>query len=304
MRVSVVVNTFNSEKFIEDCLKSLEKQTVKPNEVLVVDHNSKDNTLAIAEKFGCRIIVVEKGKRGFARDVGWRKARGSLVLYADSDNVLSENWVEEILKKFEQGADAVIDSIRVYNPDNYFKKCIDFLYWFRLKNYKPFSAWAFKKSVMQKVGGFKDLWIEEIDLGKRLLKNGFKILHAKKAVRFHAGKPYSFLEMPKRFFLAGKNEYKDIYSVYPESFPTKNMLLFFGFFLLFLTSIMLGLFYPLFFLFSLTLFFLLYLLLFLKFCFTQKACRFIPLKYVLGITFNSFLRAIFLPLGVLFGMLF
>ena len=49
--VSIIVPTYNSEKFLEGCLESIQKQTYSHIELIVVDNNSKDNTKEIARKY-------------------------------------------------------------------------------------------------------------------------------------------------------------------------------------------------------------------------------------------------------------
>ena len=73
--VSVVVPTFNSERFLEKCLKSIRMQTYRNVEVIVVDNFSKDRTREIAEK--CADLVLLKGyERSAQVNFGVRYAHG------------------------------------------------------------------------------------------------------------------------------------------------------------------------------------------------------------------------------------
>ena len=54
--VSVVIPTYNSEKTLEKCLKSIMDQTFKNIEIIVVDRFSEDRTVEIAKRYGARII--------------------------------------------------------------------------------------------------------------------------------------------------------------------------------------------------------------------------------------------------------
>ena len=56
MKISVVINTFNSERFLDACLKSV----ATFDEIVLCDMHSTDQTCAIAEKYGCRIVYHER----------------------------------------------------------------------------------------------------------------------------------------------------------------------------------------------------------------------------------------------------
>ncbi|MBN2202851.1 MAG: glycosyltransferase family 2 protein [Candidatus Aenigmarchaeota archaeon] len=97
MTVSVVVCTKNEEKFIKGCMECLKKQTVKP-EIIIVDANSKDRTVAIAKNYTDKILKERKKGIGDARNLGAEKAKGDIVAYCDADSRPPENWVENIEK--------------------------------------------------------------------------------------------------------------------------------------------------------------------------------------------------------------
>jgi len=61
MKVSVIIPTLNAEKFIGNLLKNLiEVQTLKPDEIIVIDSSSQDRTVEIAKSYGCKTIIIEK----------------------------------------------------------------------------------------------------------------------------------------------------------------------------------------------------------------------------------------------------
>ena len=64
MMVSVVIPTYNSERTLEKCLKSIVDQTYKNIEIIVVDKFSEDKTVEIAKSYGARIIQDYGRERG------------------------------------------------------------------------------------------------------------------------------------------------------------------------------------------------------------------------------------------------
>ena len=95
--MSVIVPTWNEEKNLPKCLRSLANQVgSKPTEVIVVDGGSTDRTVEIAEEYADRVLV-EPGKPvGAARNIGAKAASGSILAFIDADTTASGNWLEEI----------------------------------------------------------------------------------------------------------------------------------------------------------------------------------------------------------------
>jgi len=102
--ISVVVPTYNEERNIEKCLKSLSEQTIPREsfEVIVVDGQSKDRTTEIAKKFAEKVIQqVSKGVGG-ARNDGVRIAEGNIIATTDADCEANNQWLETILEEFKE----------------------------------------------------------------------------------------------------------------------------------------------------------------------------------------------------------
>jgi glycosyltransferase involved in cell wall biosynthesis len=108
MNISVVIPTFNEEKLLGRCLESLQKQTEKPFEIIVVDNNSTDRTATIAKEMGARVISEKQQGISFARNAGFNAARGDIIARLDADTTAVPNWIERIKKDIEtDGKDAV-----------------------------------------------------------------------------------------------------------------------------------------------------------------------------------------------------
>ena len=108
-RVSVVVPCFNAEKYIEETLASVLAQTRPPDEIIVVDDGSTDESAAIAEGLGRRIRVVRQANAGEsrARNRGIDEATGDWVAFLDSDDV----WMPDKLSRQLQACASTPDVI-------------------------------------------------------------------------------------------------------------------------------------------------------------------------------------------------
>lgn len=106
--VSVIIPAKNTEKWIGEQLESLSRQKNAPCfEVIIADNGSTDKTRQIAHDFrgsfgSPRIIEAsEIPSASFARNKGAESARGRLLLFCDSDDYVSEQWVQSLTAAFE-----------------------------------------------------------------------------------------------------------------------------------------------------------------------------------------------------------
>jgi len=100
--VSVVIPCYNEQDNIEACLLALSVQSVKPLEIIVVDNNCTDRTVAIAQRHKA-IKVVKETKQGLipARNSGMRAARGEVIARIDAESRVAPDWIETMLKLFK-----------------------------------------------------------------------------------------------------------------------------------------------------------------------------------------------------------
>jgi glycosyltransferase involved in cell wall biosynthesis len=91
--ISIVIPTFNSEKILPKNLNSIKAQIYpqKKIEILIIDGGSTDKTLAIARKYHCTIIPNPQTELIYAKHIGFLQAKGTHVLFLDSDEVLENN---------------------------------------------------------------------------------------------------------------------------------------------------------------------------------------------------------------------
>ncbi|MBI2611452.1 glycosyltransferase family 2 protein [Candidatus Gottesmanbacteria bacterium] len=98
--VSVVIPSFNEEKYLPRCLSSLQNQTFKNFEIIVVDNNSTDNTAQIANKFGARVVKETNQGMSRARDKGFEEAKCEIITRTDADSIAEAKWLETIYDTF------------------------------------------------------------------------------------------------------------------------------------------------------------------------------------------------------------
>lgn len=105
--VSIVIPTYNSEKYILETIESVKKQTYKNWELIVIDDCSKDKTQEILEssKEEKKIKVINLNKNsgaGIVRNIGIKEAKGKYIAFLDSDDIWNEKKLEKQINFMEE----------------------------------------------------------------------------------------------------------------------------------------------------------------------------------------------------------
>lgn len=108
MKISIIVPVYNAERYLEECILSVVKQTNRKWELILVNDGSKDDSSKIcdfyASKYNDKIKVFHKHNEGqfFTRQYGIKHSTGEYVGFLDADDTLHFNYVENVLKTVEQ----------------------------------------------------------------------------------------------------------------------------------------------------------------------------------------------------------
>lgn len=119
-KVSVVVVSFNSEKFISKCVDSLLKSNYPNFEVIVVDNDSKDNSLKELSKFKDKIKLIQsKENLGFAggNNLGIQNANGEIIALINPDAFVTEDAILELILPFLNDDKIMITGSKILYPD-------------------------------------------------------------------------------------------------------------------------------------------------------------------------------------------
>ncbi|HIF9319186.1 glycosyltransferase family 2 protein [Photobacterium damselae] len=100
--ISVIIPMYNVEKYIESCIRSVMNQTYINIEIIVIDDGSPDESGNIADKLALvdkRIHVLHTDNQGVsaARNLGIQVARGDYLIFVDSDDYLSDDYIDYML---------------------------------------------------------------------------------------------------------------------------------------------------------------------------------------------------------------
>jgi glycosyltransferase involved in cell wall biosynthesis len=229
--ISVVVTCYNKREIIADCIKSILNQSVQDYELIVVDDGSTDGSYLIINEFrsDSKVKIFKTNHAGIsaARNLGVKNALGNILLFLDGDCTLDQNALSELLSSFiETGADCVGGELRASNDHNILAKAVELMQ-NEIERKWPFGAnVAYKKEVMEKVGGFDEKMEkgEDVELFLRVKKSGFNcVINTKVSAR--TLNPSSFSEFFKQRFRWGTG-FAQLTERHRETFTTRIKLCF------------------------------------------------------------------------------
>lgn len=120
--ISIIVPIYNVEKYLNRCLKSIQNQTYKNIEVIMVNDGSRDHSELIAKKFenDRRFKLYKKINGGLsdARNFGLQFVKGNFVCFVDSDDFIDNSYVEKLYKAFDECTDVVIGNYVIYDENH------------------------------------------------------------------------------------------------------------------------------------------------------------------------------------------
>lgn len=184
MILSIIIPTYNEEEYLPVLLESIKQQDFSDYEIIVADADSKDNTVKIAEEYGC--IVVEGGMPAVGRNNGAKVAKGDYLLFLDSDLKLTEDYLAKVIYEFKmERLGIAITQMKPLSKKTEDKLLHDLanLFMISVEKIKPHGAGCYgiiaKRELHERCGGFNEelTFGEDTEYIERLAKKErFKVL--------------------------------------------------------------------------------------------------------------------------------
>ncbi len=115
MKLSIIVPVYNVQDYLKECVDSLVNQTLDDYEIILVDDGSKDMSGKLCDDMAAenpeliKVLHIDNGGQGRARNFGIEIARGDFLGFVDSDDWVDTSMYEKMyLKAEETGADVVV----------------------------------------------------------------------------------------------------------------------------------------------------------------------------------------------------
>lgn len=210
MKSSTIIVTFNCEKTIKDCLKSV-FSTTQETEVLVVDNKSNDQTTDLIKQFSKVKLIQNKENFGFgkANNIGANSSVGKYLFFLNPDCIVEKDTIEKIVDFLDKNKNIAVVGPKLINQDDSLQRemspfptvlseILVLLRFHRLAFFKKIvypnydyskiqdaehlmgSALVVRREIFEQLGGFDSnffLWFEETDLLKRIKDTGYKIVY-------------------------------------------------------------------------------------------------------------------------------
>mgnify|MGYP005839513385 CR=1 FL=1 len=188
MRISVVIPARNEEKFIVGCLQALKRQTLPPDEIIVVDNGSTDQTAALVMDMGVKLVRCPTPGVAVARQVGLEAATGDWVATTDADSRPVAGWLEA-LRPHMESCIALYGPLRMFGLPAWQEELTELGYGVFLKMMmllgRPNLAaanMAFHRQTALELGGYPMVEAaEDVILGSRLKAQG-RVCYARDAL--------------------------------------------------------------------------------------------------------------------------
>lgn len=120
--ISIIIPTYNRSKLIERSLKSIEQQTIKNYEIIIIDNHSTDNTSSVVNSFShlpIKYYVVDNNNNiARSRNFGIKNSKGNIIAFLDSDDYWHTKKLEICYKKINQGYDFIFHNLKLVKKKN------------------------------------------------------------------------------------------------------------------------------------------------------------------------------------------
>jgi len=217
MKCSVIVPAYNALNTIGSCLKALTKQSIEKEayEVIVVDDGSTDRTSEIVRQFQIKYFWQPNQGPATARNKGAQEAKGEIILFTDADCVPENNWIEEMVKPFNDPKVMAVKGAYKTNQKSLTARFAQIEFEERFEMLRKaesidmvdtYSA-GYRKSIFLSLGGFDPSFRvannEDTELSYKMSQAGYKMVFNPDAIVYHLKHPDSINKYARLKFWRG-----------------------------------------------------------------------------------------------------
>ena len=237
---SVIIPVYNRPDEVRDLLESLSGQTSHDFEVLLVEDGSTVPCRSVAndysEKLDIHYYYKENEGRSIARNYGMERASGEYFIFFDSDCVIPESYFEIVRRELDRNyADCFGGPDRAHESFSDIQKAINYSMTsflttggirggkMQLEKFTPRTFnMGFSKKVFESVGGFREMFSEDIDMSTRIRQAGFSIRLIRPAYFYHKRRT-SLKLFCRQIYIFGMSRIS-LYLLYPDTLKIVHLL--------------------------------------------------------------------------------
>lgn len=193
MNVSVCLTTFNEERTIGDLIQSLLSQSKKPDEIVIVDSHSKDQTASIIRYYQKRHkfikLITENSSRAKGRNIAVKHSENEIIAMTDAGCIAEHDWLEKITDPFKDKRTEIVAGFYDMEATTPLKKAFSVFLGITPKRFDPSfmpstRSIAFTKTAWIKAGGFPENLedtAEDTLFNFKAARSGIRFFRVKKA---------------------------------------------------------------------------------------------------------------------------
>jgi GT2 family glycosyltransferase len=243
VKASIIIVNWNGKAHLPDCLESLNAQTFKDFETILVDNGSADGSLEFVDKHYPWVKTVAlPANRGFAggNNAGYPHASGDYIIALNNDTEAEPTWLEELVRVTDENPAVGMVASRICSYDDHdvidslgVKVCSDGMSRgaFRLQRFSDLAlgkteeillpsacAALYRRQMIETVGFFDEdffAYCEDTDLGMRGRLAGWRAVLARDAVVYHKYSQTGGVFSPFKLYLVERNHYWVAFKTYP-----------------------------------------------------------------------------------------
>jgi GT2 family glycosyltransferase len=228
IKISIIIVTYNSINDIDNCLKSISKQTLQPFEIIVVDNKSEDDSVNhIKNKYSFIRLIISKTNEGYGRanNLGVKNANGEFIVILNPDTIVTETWLEELVKPLLSCKKIITTSKILTYDGSRINTCGNIIHFTGLgftrgygmnpSSFKDLEhvneasgcSFAIRKEDFIYIGGFDNqifMYFDDVDFSIRAHLKNFKILYVPNSIVKH---DYILTITPKKLYFLEKGRY-------------------------------------------------------------------------------------------------
>ena len=198
MIISIIIRTYNEERYLNDLLNAISNQTVNDHkvEIIIVDSGSTDNTLEIANSFNCTIKKIEKVNFSFGRslNLGCITSNGEILIFISGHCIpADEFWLQNLINPIIKNEVILTYGKQIGGTNTKFSELQIFEKYFPIESKIPQIGFfcnnanaAILKSEWNKFKFDEDLTgLEDMYLAKKLYDSGLLLGYVSNAIVYH-----------------------------------------------------------------------------------------------------------------------
>jgi glycosyltransferase involved in cell wall biosynthesis len=195
--ISIIIRTYNEEKYLNELLKQIFNQNNKNFEVIIVDSGSNDNTLKIIKDYNIKLIKINKNdfSFGYSLNKGIENSNGDLCVFISGHCIpVNNEWLNDLIKPFEDEKVMLSYGRQIGVDSSKFSEIQIFKRWYpnnsNLNQDNPFCNNAnacIRKKFWLKYYKYNETLtgLEDIDYGLKILENNYKIVYVSNSIVKH-----------------------------------------------------------------------------------------------------------------------